>query len=96
MDLCNFFYPWTFLFTGLPYSKETQNRNRLRWRKIDDFCDLFKWDNDARVLLSLAASNIESLDSLQIEDICSILSTDVKEQAAARDLLKKLLMEEGK
>ncbi|XP_065360250.1 uncharacterized protein Sse [Calliphora vicina] len=89
-DLCNFFYPWTFLFTGLPFSRDAQITARLRWSLVDEFCDLYKWENDARVLLSLAAANADSLDALQIESICSILTTNTKEQAVASDMLKKM------
>ncbi|XP_023309030.2 separin [Lucilia cuprina] len=92
-DLCNFFYPWNFLFTGIAYSKPQQILVRQRWSKVDEFCDMYGWESDARVLLSLAASNAESLDLVQIEDICSILTTNSKHHAIACDMLKKMQTE---
>ncbi|TMW53544.1 hypothetical protein DOY81_001308 [Sarcophaga bullata] len=94
-DLCKFFYPWTFLFTGLPYSDEVQKTMRQRWKSVDEFCDLHKWENAERVLLSLAASNIEQLDTVQIDDICSILTGDSNQQKLAFEVLKRIQENNG-
>lgn len=68
---------------------------RQRWKSVDEFCDLHKWENNERILLSLAASNIEVLDTVQIEDICSILTGDSKQQKLAIEVLKKLHEKNG-
>ena len=68
---------------------------RQRWKNVDEFCDLYKWENAERVLLSLTASNVEYLDTLQIEDICSMLTGDLKQQKIAFELLQKLREKNG-
>ncbi|KAL9913380.1 separin-like [Glossina fuscipes] len=90
-DLKSFLFPWSFLFTGIPNTVFTAGNNIYElWRNIDTFCDQYQWNDQSRVLLSLAALNAHSLINTQIEDVCTSLTDDSKQRAMAFDLLEQI------
>uniref|UniRef100_A0A1A9V1T3 separase n=1 Tax=Glossina austeni TaxID=7395 RepID=A0A1A9V1T3_GLOAU len=90
-DLKSFLFPWSFLFTGIPHTVFTAGNNMHElWRTIDAFCDQYQWNDQSRVLLSLAALNAHSLTNMQIEDVCTFLTGHSKQRAMAFDLLEQI------
>uniref|UniRef100_A0A1B0AGA0 separase n=1 Tax=Glossina pallidipes TaxID=7398 RepID=A0A1B0AGA0_GLOPL len=90
-DLKSFLFPWSFLFTGIPHTVFTAGNNMHElWRNIDTFCDQYQWNDQSRVLLSLAALNAHSLTNMQIEDVCTFLTDHSKQRAMAFDLLEQI------
>ncbi|XP_053953127.1 uncharacterized protein LOC128859970 [Anastrepha ludens] len=95
-ELKNFFFPWSFLFSGQPYIKSPceaatlLTRQKNAFASVDDFCNENRWESQERVLLSLTAMNIDTLSELEIHAICALLTTNSREQSNAAKLLLKL------
>ncbi|XP_036335513.1 separin-like isoform X1 [Rhagoletis pomonella] len=95
-ELKNFFFPWSFLFTGQPYTRSPTeaalllSKQRKAFAKVDDFCNEYHWESQERVLLSLTAMKVESLSELEIHKICALLTSNGREQSSAAKLLLKL------
>uniref|UniRef100_A0A1A9W4U3 separase n=1 Tax=Glossina brevipalpis TaxID=37001 RepID=A0A1A9W4U3_9MUSC len=90
-DLKSFLFPWNFLFMGISRDAFTPCNNLHElWQNIDTFCDQHKWNDQSRVLLSLAASNACSLTDLQIESVCMFFTDDSKQQTMACELLQQI------
>ncbi|XP_054084974.1 uncharacterized protein LOC105220867 [Zeugodacus cucurbitae] len=95
-ELKNFFFPWSFLFTGQPYMNPSPEATALMTRQkqafasVDDFCNEQRWAVQERVLLSLTAMNVDALSELEIHAICALLTSNEREQSNAAKLLLKL------
>ncbi|XP_067613568.1 uncharacterized protein Sse isoform X2 [Eurosta solidaginis] len=87
-ELKNFFFPWSFLFTGQPYPSTPADV--AAFASVDDFCNGCRWESQERVLLSLTAIHVDSLSELEIHAICALLTTSGREQSIAAKLLLKL------
>uniref|UniRef100_A0A1A9VZZ7 separase n=1 Tax=Glossina brevipalpis TaxID=37001 RepID=A0A1A9VZZ7_9MUSC len=90
-ELKDFLFPWNFLFSGISHDVfiSCNNLHDLL-QNIDTFCHQYKWSDQSRVLLSLAASNAYSLTDLEIEKICTFLIDKSKQRAMACDLLRQI------
>ncbi|XP_020713893.1 separin isoform X2 [Ceratitis capitata] len=95
-DLKNFFFPWSFLFTGQPYIRPSAEatalaaKQRKAFATVDGFCNEYHWDTQARVLLSLTAFNVDLLSELEIHAICGLLTSNSREKSNAAKLLLQL------
>ncbi|XP_061395336.1 uncharacterized protein LOC133330955 [Musca vetustissima] len=89
-DLKNFFFPWTFLFTGISNLSSCTKVFQGRWDRIDAFCNTYNWDEQSRILLSLAASNIRDISDLEIDAICSVLTENKEQREIVIDLLNEM------
>nr|XP_014103772.2 separin isoform X1 [Bactrocera oleae] len=95
-ELKNFFFPWSFLFTGQSYMRPSPEANALMTQQkqafasVDDFCNEHRWAVKEHVLLSLTAMNVDALSELEIHAICALLTSSERERSNAAKLLLKL------